>query len=107
FSASPAASRAAPGAAAAAPAASGSRPSTEGALCWRTQSRLTAAEPAPAPPAGRIETASSQLLLASDHEVRAPVLGPAPLVMPRIEWKFLAIADRPQPVGGDAERDQI
>src|SRR6185369_3021381 len=37
----------------------------------------------------------------------ATVLRPGPLVMPRIEWKFLAVTDRPKPIRGHAERNQV
>src|SRR5688572_27096852 len=39
--------------------------------------------------------------------MRAAVLRPRALVLSRIERKLLPVADGPQPVGGDPERDEI
>src|SRR5688572_32800700 len=50
---------------------------------------------------------STSKLLAGDDELRPAVLRPRRFVVPRIEWKLLAVADRAQPVGRDAERHKI
>src|SRR5438552_17318767 len=42
-----------------------------------------------------------------NHEVRAAVLLPRGLVVPGIERELLAVAHRPQPVGGNAKRHQV
>src|SRR5687767_14878691 len=42
-----------------------------------------------------------------DHEVRAPVPRPRAFLVTRIERKFLAVADDPHPIGGDAQRDEV
>src|SRR5258705_314324 len=46
-------------------------------------------------------------LFRCDHEMRAPVLRPGGLSVTRVERKFLAVADRPEPVGRDTQRDEI
>src|SRR5262245_6430612 len=46
-------------------------------------------------------------LLRSDDEVRAPVLRPRRLIVPRVEWEFLAVADRLYTIRGNPKRQEI
>src|SRR5262245_57040306 len=46
-------------------------------------------------------------LLGGNDEVGAAVVRPRRLAVARVERELLAIADRPQPLGGDAEGDEV
>src|SRR5262249_39085231 len=88
------------------PAACGYPPSVADVLCWR---RPRAARRRPTWPArGRRQTVCvSCASLRGDDEVGAAILRERRFVMTRIKREFLAVADRAQPIGGNAQRNQI
>src|SRR6478609_2198159 len=82
---------------------------TSAAICWCSLSRARAAPGSSA----RMQTRSGRVdvlmavSLRRHHEMRATVLLERGLVVARVERKLLSIAHRLEPVGRDAERDQV